>query len=148
MSSGSLKDLIGAYFCFIVVGAFELVLMIKMFSGKNSNFTTKILMLLVFALVFAIASAQLKYFISNKNTNNMLLLVSSSVCVFLYSTTSSLAYWVYSCQYQKLSDTFYSVSHAGAKGCFQRAWWIEIVGGVLVVTLELAISINPYFSAV
>ena len=51
------QDLVGAYVCFIVLALFELVLLIKIFSGQYSKFTLKVLLLLVFALAFAIASA-------------------------------------------------------------------------------------------
>lgn len=61
MTTVYLKELIGAYVCFFVIGAFELVMLIKIFSGKHSFQTRNILLLLVFSLVFAVASAQLMF---------------------------------------------------------------------------------------
>ena len=40
------------------------------------------------------------------------------------------------------------MNHAGAQGCFKRIWLVEIVGAVIVIILELAISINPYLAVI
>lgn len=71
--------------------------------------------------------------------------VSTSICIFFYSTASSLAFWIYSCHYQRVTDTFYSVRHAGAKGCFTRLRFTEIVVAIGVVILELSIAASKYF---
>jgi hypothetical protein len=145
MSSVYLRDLIGAYCCFFVIGAFELVMFIKMFSGKHSAQTRNILLLLVFSLVFAVASAQLMFQVNSESKSTSLLAVLTSISIFFYSTSSSLAFWIYSCHYQRVTDTFYSVRHAGAKGCFTRLRYAEIVVAVGVVILELSISASKYF---
>ena len=145
MSSVYLRDLIGAYFCFFVIGAFELVMFIKIFSGKHSAITRNILLLLVFSLVFAVASAQLMFQVNPESKSTSLLAVLTSISIFFYSTSSSLAFWIYSCHYQRVTDTFYSVRHAGAKGCFTRLRYAEIVVAVGVVILELSISASKYF---
>ncbi len=145
MSSVYLRDLIGAYCCFFVIGAFELVMFIKIFSGKHSAQTRNILLLLVFSLVFAVASAQLMFQVNPESKSTSLLAVLTSISIFFYSTSSSLAFWIYSCHYQRVTDTFYSVRHAGAKGCFTRLRYAEIVVAVGVVILELSISASKYF---
>ena len=145
MSSVYLRDLIGAYCCFFVIGAFELVMFIKIFSGKHSAQTRNILLLLVFSLVFAVASAQLSFQVNPDSKSTSLLAVLTSISIFFYSTSSSLAFWIYSCHYQRVTDTFYSVRHAGAKGCFTRLRYPEIVVAVGVVILELSISASKYF---
>ncbi len=145
MSSVYLRDLIGAYVCFFVIGAFELVMFIKIFSGKHSAQTRNILLLLVFSLVFAVASAQLMFQVNSESKSTSLLAVLTSISIFFYSTSSSLAFWIYSCHYQRVTDTFYSVRHAGAKGCFTRLRYAEIVVAVGVVILELSISASKYF---
>ncbi len=61
MTTMYLKDLIGAYVCFFIIGAFELVLFIKILSGVHSVQIRNILILLVVYLAFAVASAQLKF---------------------------------------------------------------------------------------
>ena len=139
-----LQDLIGAYICFFVIGAFELVLFIKILSGTHSVQTRNILLLLVVSLVFAVASAQLKFQIDTKTNTTTFLAVLSSICIFFYSTSSSLAFWIYSCHIQKATDVFFSVRHAGAKGCFTRLRFAELVVAVSVIILEILISASKY----
>jgi hypothetical protein len=147
MTSVYLKELIGAYVCFFIIGAFELVVLIKIFSGKHSVQTRNILLLLVISLVFAVGSAQLMFQIdpNSQTPPTTLVAVLTSICIFFYSTSSSLAFWIYSCHYQRVTDTFYSVRHAGAKGCFTRLRFAEIVVAIGVVILELSIAASKYF---
>jgi hypothetical protein len=57
----TLACLIVAYVCIFLIGVFELFMLIKIFSGKYAANTRNILLLLVISLIFAGASAQIKF---------------------------------------------------------------------------------------
>lgn len=57
----TLACLIVAYVCIFLTGVFELFMLIKIFSGKHAANTRNILLLLVISLIFAGASAQIKF---------------------------------------------------------------------------------------